>query len=199
MLCWFTDFFQEKKVADKKMRTTPVKELIAVHQERIGYKNMELAQKLGYPSPNVISMLKAGTMRLPISKITQVAEVLHIDPLYLAMCVDVESNYELTPLLDTISKRTTITFNEETLIRKLREVSDGLDMNLNDHPQELATILAAFGSMVSKERDKYAEEVSHIKTRKRPALTNEERRLAAEKEKTGDASEYESSQEPAAT
>lgn len=176
-----------------------MKELIAVHQERIGYKNMELAQRLGYPSPNVISMLKAGTMRLPIGKINQVAEVLHIDPLYLAMCVDAESNYELTPLLDTISKRTAITFNEETLIRKLRQVSDGLDVNLDEYPQELAAMLAAFDSMVSKERDKHAEEVSHIKTRKRPALTNEERRLAAEQEKTGDANANESSQEPQAT
>lgn len=167
-------------MATKKTALVPVNELIAVHQERTGYKNTELAALLGYPSGNIIAMLKAGTMRLPVNKIALAAEILHIDPLYLAMCVDVESKYNLTPLLVAVSKRTTVTLNEEKLIQKLRKISDDLDIDLEEYPQELAAMLDAFSKAAQVEKRAHLGDVTRIKSKKRAALANKDRKLAAE-------------------
>lgn len=164
----------------KKTSLVPVKELIAVHQDRTGYGNNELAQLLGYSSGNIIAMLKAGSMRLPFNKLAITAEVLHIDLLYLSMCFDAESNFGLTPLLTAISKRTTITLNEEKLITRMRKISDGIDIDLEEHPQQLEAILAAFTAVAEVEKRDHAGAVGRLKGKKRAALANEDRKLAAE-------------------
>ncbi len=165
--------------ADKaKMKLVPVKELIAVHADRLGYKPITLAPLLGYSAHNVVSMLISGSMRLPINKVAITAEVLKIDPLYLAMCLDAETNFGLAPLLESISKRTAITLNEEKLIQKLRAVSNGMDIDMDEYPQELDAMVKAYGGAVEREERDYNQDVKRLKEKKRSALSAEDRKAA---------------------
>lgn len=155
-------------------KVVPVRELISVQADRLGLKNPELAERLGYPAANVVSMIKSGSMRLPINKIAITAEVLQIDPLYLAQCVDAESDFQLGPFLDAISKRTPITLNEEKLIAQLRKIADGVDVDLDDHPQELATIKSAFSAAAHRDRIDFEKDTERLKGKRRSALANAE-------------------------
>lgn len=169
-----------EKVKTVKTKLTPVKELISVQAERLGLENPDIARALGYPSPNVISMLKSGAMRLPINKIARAAAVFKIDPLYLAMCVDAENDLGLTEILNSVTKRTNITLNEEKLIIKMRKIAEELDFDMDDHQQELTEMLDAFGRAVVSARRDHTLDVTRIKSRVRSALGSEDRKKADE-------------------
>jgi hypothetical protein len=154
------------------LRVMPVRELLTIHMERHGVKNIELAQKLGYSAPNVIAMLRAGTMKLPMNKIAVTAQALHIDPLYLANCVNAENGFHLEDLIDAISKRTAITLNEEKLIQALRAASGGADLDLDEYPQARDQIVSIFVTAAKAQIDDDAGLVRAIKNKPRNALLN---------------------------
>lgn len=171
----------KKAVAKQgKVKLIPVRELISVQADRLGLKNPEIAERLGYPTANVISMMKSGTMRLPVNKIALAAEILKVDPMYLAMCVDAEAGGGLADLLTSISKRTPITLNEEKLIQDLRGAADGLDIDFDDYPDERNQIITLFQSVAKKESVQMELDVQRIKGKARSALSNADRRAAAQ-------------------
>lgn len=165
-------------VKHAKVKLIPVRELLSVQAERLGLKNHEIAERLGYPTPNVISMMKSGTMRLPVNKISLAAEVLKIDPMYLAMCVDAESGGGLAELLTSISKRTPITLNEEKLIQDLRGAADGMDLDFDSYQDERNQIITLFQTVAKKESVQMELDIRRIKGNARSALSNSARRAA---------------------
>lgn len=177
---------KKKPAVNAELKVVPVKELIAVHADQIGIRNNELAKAMGYPAHNVVSMLKSGAMRLPINKIAIAAEVLKIDPMYLARCVDAESDFNLAPLLESITKRIAITVNEEKLIQKLRQASNGLDVDLSAYPQELESIVNTFSTVVEKERVAHEGSIRRLKSKTHSAIGSQDRK---DKEKENSASE----------
>lgn len=169
------------KSSRKGMTLVPSRELIATQAMRLGISNPELAEKLGYASnkANFISMLKSGAARLPLDKIAPLASALSIDPLYLARCVSAESATDIGGLLDAISKRTPITLNEEKLIQRMRQMSDGMDVDIDDFPQLATDMLAIFESMVRATRTAHDNDIQRIKTKPHSALNADARRAAS--------------------
>jgi transcriptional regulator with XRE-family HTH domain len=51
--------------------------LSAIHKSE--YSQSEIAQKLGYTNANIVTMFKQGRTRVPLEKVTLIAEVLHQD------------------------------------------------------------------------------------------------------------------------
>lgn len=45
--------------------------------------NEQLAAELGYSRPNIISMWRTGRTRIPLDRISKIAKILKVDPLYL--------------------------------------------------------------------------------------------------------------------
>lgn len=172
------------KVEGGKLKLVPVHELIAVQMDRLGLDNPEVARRLGYSSPNVVSMFKAGSMKVPFNKIAPLAELLKVDVVYFGMCADLQGNLGLLPLLESISKRTVVTLNEEKLLVKMRNIADGLDVDLDERPQQLEVILEAFSQAVEKERLEHTLDVGRLKERKRSALLNADRRAAKQAEES---------------
>jgi transcriptional regulator with XRE-family HTH domain len=152
-----------------------VGELIAVHTELVGITNIDLAAKLGYKSPNVISMLKAGTMKLPVNKIAALASALRIDPLHLAKQVCNENGFQLDGVLDALTKRVAITHNEEKLILALRGASENFDLNLDDHPETMKAIVGAYTQVTAGERATEEEILRQLKTKKRSAVAQNDK------------------------
>lgn len=57
----------------------PIVALIAKHQQQLQLTDEELSLALGFTSPNVIKMIKNGTLIFPINKVPDLAELFEID------------------------------------------------------------------------------------------------------------------------
>ena len=71
-----TEDFRER---DHRFTALPVKDVLKVRMKELGIKNPELQKALDYPMPNVIAMMKSGTMRLPATKAPATAALLQVD------------------------------------------------------------------------------------------------------------------------
>lgn len=56
-----------------------VADLIIERQLDLDLTNQDIAGRIGYANPNVISMIKKGRTKLPIDKVTKMADALHVD------------------------------------------------------------------------------------------------------------------------
>lgn len=59
--------------------TSPTAELLAEAIEASGLTQREIADRVGFKSPNIISMLKKGETRVPLDRIPALAQTLGID------------------------------------------------------------------------------------------------------------------------
>lgn len=105
--------------------------------------NVMVAEALGYPRPNVIAMLRQGSMKLPISKVPALAQVLEVDPAALLRAVLRE--YEpaaLEVIESTLGAASLLSESEVALVRFVRHQLSEHDVPLVG---ELATERALAG------------------------------------------------------
>ena len=112
-----------------------VKDILKVRMKDLGLKNSELQQVLGYPRPNVVAMMKSGSMRLPASKAVITARLLKIDPKFLLARVIAENDAELWMELSAVMNTALVTDHEMALICVVREAMAGYDLNLAECPE----------------------------------------------------------------
>lgn len=157
-----------ESTATTKPKSTlrPVKDVLSLAMQQADLSNLELARRVGY-SGSVIAMLKAGDMKLPMNRIGSFASALNIDPVYLAMCVDREGGYGLGAMIESISRRTAITLNEEKLITAMRKIAGGADIDMDDHLQEREAMLAAFGQAAQRVRTHDENTLHHLEATKK--------------------------------
>jgi len=48
-----------------------------------GKKQLEIAEEVGFPKPNIITMIKQGKTKLPLDKIGKFAKAIEVDPIHL--------------------------------------------------------------------------------------------------------------------
>jgi len=108
----------------------PLNEYLTVRIAESGKTNVEIAQLLGYGRPNVVSMLKTGSMRLPVNKVSALARVLNIDPVFLLEKVLTESSPEVWDCLKGVIGNYLVTANECSLIDLCRKELNGVDANV---------------------------------------------------------------------
>ncbi len=69
--------------------TSQVARFIAARIEATGQLQKDIAVKCGFEKPNIITMIKQGTTRLPLDKIGPMAIALGVDPVQLfKMCME---------------------------------------------------------------------------------------------------------------
>jgi hypothetical protein len=112
----------------------PVKDVLRISMKDLGIKNRAVQEALGYPTPNVIAMMKTGSMRVPANKVLVVAEMLQIDPTFLLGKVIAENDPELWEVISALVGNQLVSANELALIRLVRKELDGHDVNLAEAP-----------------------------------------------------------------
>jgi len=75
-----------------------------------------IAAEIGYDNPNVITMFKQGSTKLPLNKVGLLAKSLDLDPLYLLRIVMSEYAAETWAVLEDIVGRAATVSNEEVEI-----------------------------------------------------------------------------------
>lgn len=103
-----------------------VAEFIASRQLMMGMTNKDVAEAVGYANPNVISMIKKGQTKLPVEKVSKVAEALGADPAKLLRMTLKEYMPETLKVMEACMGNI-VTENEMTMIEIWRDATNGED------------------------------------------------------------------------
>lgn len=143
-----TENFRDR---DHRFTALPVKDVLKIRMKDLGVKNPELQKALGYPMPNVIAMMKTGSMRLPCNKVPAAAKLLQVDPVFLLAKVIAENDRDLWDVIASLLGDRLITANEMDLVNLVRQRLDGHDVGLAKSPGFIAALTPQLASIVERE------------------------------------------------
>ena len=136
---------------DHRFSALPLKDILKIRMKDLGIKNVDLQKILGYPAPNVIAMIKGGTMRLPEAKAIEVADALQLDRNFVLGKVISENNPELWAAITTVMGDRLVSASELALVHLVRKALDGHDVNLAESPDFVQLITPAIAAIVERE------------------------------------------------
>lgn len=104
----------------------------------------EIALQAGFPNPNYVSMLKAGSSKLPLDRVPTMAKALEVDPKFLFILALEQAGFETTQAaVDDIFK-TIVTDNEVDWLNEIRDASCHSDPRLTNRLR--TSLRAIFGA-----------------------------------------------------
>ena len=92
---------------------------------------LDIANEAGFPRANIISMLKQGITKLPISRIPATAKALEIDEIQLFRLAMEEYMPEMLEVTDHVYGRDKLNAGETDLLKRLRMHTGGKSFRLN--------------------------------------------------------------------
>ena len=110
----------------------------------------EIATEAGFPNPNMISMLKNGSNRLPFDRVASLAKALEADPGFLLRLAMKQSPDEalVLAILDIYGEP--ITLNERAWIKVIREATGDTDPPVTTRRRKLVAALFSAGRKTDK-------------------------------------------------
>ena len=106
------DFDHKSREVSPRYSSLPVKDVLKIRMRDLGIKNTDLQKALGYPSPNVVAMMRQGSMRVPAAKAVVTAEMLKVDPVFLLGKIVAENDPELWEVISSQLGQQPISANE---------------------------------------------------------------------------------------
>lgn len=146
-----------------RISSMPVKDVLQTRMFELGIKNIDLQKHLGLPSPNVISMMKKGTMRLPIQYATKVANYLEVDKLaFLRKVVEENDPAVWDALHEAVSNSIPLSSNELKFIKITRAGLDGFDVDLSNNETFLNRFNMLLADVLRQEIEKKKSALARI-------------------------------------
>jgi transcriptional regulator with XRE-family HTH domain len=102
----------------------PLHQILARRIDESGLTQREIASALGYNRSNLVAMIKSGKMRIPISKIPNLADVLGIDRVELMRRALAEYQPEVLETLNQMLQEV-VSESERRLLGELRKMING--------------------------------------------------------------------------
>lgn len=97
----------------------------------------EIAERIGYDRPNIITMFKQGTTKLPINKVGPIAKALNVDPVYLLRLVLGEYMPETWEAIEQVmGKANMVSEHDLEILQHMRKKTKNFDIDLHDPRQE---------------------------------------------------------------
>ena len=98
--------------------------------------NEELAAKLGYTRPNIISMWRTGRTKIPLDRLAPLCDALNVDlsyllPLWIEQYGGAEANARVLKVL-----RNTVSESEMALVETARQITAGRNFTLKPNALE---------------------------------------------------------------
>jgi len=91
---------------------TSVAEFIADRLAAIDKTQRQIANECGFESPNIISLFKTGSTKLPLNRIGPLAKALDVDPAHLLRLAMLEYLPDTWGALEDVMQSTLLTANE---------------------------------------------------------------------------------------
>lgn len=124
-----------------------VAEYITEQIRLCGKTQKEIAALIGYDKPQMISMIKQGTLKLPVSKVGPLAKALEVNPAYLLRLVLSEYMPETWTAIEELMGSQLISGNEYEIIKILRDCVNFIDMPIQNEVQRAEVV--RFGRAMS--------------------------------------------------
>lgn len=105
--------------------TVLVKDFLTHHIEACGRSNLEIAEQVGFPRSNVISMLKSGATRLPVNRIVAMANAIDVDPAVLFRLTMEEYMPGFLAVIDQVYAAEALSPEEREMVQRARTVARG--------------------------------------------------------------------------
>ena len=90
---------------------------------RSGKTQLQIARECGFPTPNIITMLKQGHTKLPLAKVGAVAKALDVDPAYLLRLALREYLPDTYSAIEDVLSPSMLTENEKDIVNALRRAT----------------------------------------------------------------------------
>lgn len=107
--------------------TTTVAEFISNRLATVNKSDRELAIECGFDHPSLVTMLKAGTSKVPLNRIDSLARALDVNPAYLFRVVMREYMPDVLEAFESLTRSTPLSTNELDLIQSFRRVTGDRD------------------------------------------------------------------------
>ncbi|MEO3430707.1 helix-turn-helix transcriptional regulator [Pelagibius sp. CAU 1746] len=131
------------------MPSLTVAEYLANQLRACGKTQKQVADEIGYPSPNVITMMKRGQTKVPIEKVPSFAKALGVDPAHFLRIVMREYYPENWRVLrDALGF--VVTRNERELVEVVRTATGDTDPRID--PERLTDIGKIVQSGIARPR-----------------------------------------------
>lgn len=149
-----TDLIKDEKPDFRKREhrfsKLPFRDLLKITMKEKNIGNVEMQQALGYSRPNVIAMIKSGSMNLPEQKAITVAKLLDLPPLFVLKKLVLENNPTLWDSIESVLSDRLITPNELALVNWVRRELDGHDIDLTESAAFTQVVLPALHAVVAR-------------------------------------------------
>jgi hypothetical protein len=103
-------------------RTATLVEQIEVQQAALQLTDYDLCEAVGFERKIMLTLIKAGTMKLPLTRIPAFAAALEIDPAELFRSALRESDPALAQVIEQVFNPLHLSATEVNLIKHLREL-----------------------------------------------------------------------------
>ena len=147
---------KSKSTVQSSDSALPLHVYIANKMADAGLNNREFAEAIGYPSYNVIAMIKNGTMAFPKAKIIATAKALNIDEAFLLNKVLALRDPELAATIEKVAGQSLVTKTELGLINFIRTHLDGTDPDLMNQTELLEAMKPLLVKIRDAELDRHA-------------------------------------------
>ena len=141
---------KEAPAARGRGASLPMPEYLTIRLAEAGLTNREFAEKIGYASPNVVAMLKNGSMKLPLNRVKAIAKAIGVDPLMVLQKQMEQSSPELWDALNDIIGTHVLSDKEAQLLTFVRKRLDGTDPDFAAYP----ALLQAMAPELDKIRER---------------------------------------------
>lgn len=106
---------------------TSVAEFIADRLAESDKTQRQIAEECGFETPNIITMFKKGTTKVPLNRIGSLAKAIGSDPAHLLRLVMNEYIPDTWVEIENIMQSTVLTANELELVRAYRRATGDSD------------------------------------------------------------------------
>jgi len=108
-------------------KSITIADFIANHLAELDKTQREIAAECGFETPNIITMFKKGSTKVPMNRIGPLAKALGADPAHMLRLAMQEYMPDTWESIEETLKSTVLTDNELKLIRAYREATGNAD------------------------------------------------------------------------
>lgn len=159
------------RARNHRISKMPVKDIMRIRMAELDLSNQDVQKVAGYPSANVIAMMKSGSMSLPPRRAVVVADLLQVDRLMLFTKALEEYDSDMADALKSCLKdQPFATKNEASMLDLIRKETHDLDVDLTSQPELVAAVTAAVRTAYKVARKDADQTLKLIDTKKAPKV-----------------------------
>lgn len=114
-------------MTDKAITNITIADFIADRLAESDKTQREIAAECGFETPNIITMFKNGSTKVPLNRIGTLAKALNADPAHMLRLAMREYMPDTWESIEETLKSTLLTANELKLLRAYREATGDTD------------------------------------------------------------------------